>query len=118
MLDHPLRCSVGAELVCALSRPRSSPSPPRSPAAHTRSPRRFEVRFRPLTSVSKPLALRSVRAADIGHLVSVKAICTRVSDVKPLVSVVTYACDVCGYEIYQNVRVWGWLGWLTTGWAD
>ena len=72
---------------------------------------RFEVRFKPLTDNSKPLALRSVRAAEIGHLVSVKAICTRVSDVKPLVSVVTYACDVCGFEIYQNVSgaLFGWL---------
>ena len=70
---------------------------------------RFEVRFLPLSADSKPMALRNVRAADIGHLVSVKAICTRTSDVKPLISVVTYACDVCGFEIYQNVSpVWCW----------
>jgi DNA replicative helicase MCM subunit Mcm2 (Cdc46/Mcm family) len=28
---------------------------------------------------------------------------TRISDVKPLVYVVTYTCDLCGSEIYQEV---------------
>ena len=44
-----------------------------------------------------------MRSSDIGHLVTVQAIATRVSDVKPLITVATYTCDVCGYEIYQNV---------------
>ena len=41
---------------------------------------------------------------DIGHLVTVKGMVTRISDVKPMVSVVTYTCDLCGSEIYQEVR--------------
>lgn len=28
---------------------------------------------------------------------------TRISDVKPQVSVVTYTCDACGSEIYQEI---------------
>ena len=43
-------------------------------------------------------------AADIGHLVKIEAMVVRISDVKPLVRVATYTCDVCGYEIFQEVR--------------
>lgn len=32
----------------------------------------------------------------MGRLLRVRAMVTRVSDVQPLVSVVTYTCDVCG----------------------
>jgi hypothetical protein len=70
------------------------------------------VKFKPVSGDAKPLALRSVRASDIGHLVTIKAMVTRVSDVKPLVSVVTYVCDVCGYELYQSVsQVPALSGW-------
>ncbi|GBG59606.1 hypothetical protein CBR_g49870 [Chara braunii] len=64
--------------------------------------RRYEVRIKPLTS-AKPRSLREVKAADIGHLVCIKGIVTRVTDVKPLMSVATYTCDICGFEIYQEV---------------
>ena len=33
----------------------------------------------------------------------VKGMVTRISDVKPQVSVVTYTCDSCGSEIYQEI---------------
>lgn len=33
----------------------------------------------------------------------VKGMVTRISDVKPQVSVVTYTCDACGSEIYQEI---------------
>jgi DNA replication licensing factor MCM7 len=62
--------------------------------------RRYECRILPLTSSeNKPVALRAVKAAHIGRLVRIRAMVTRVSDVKPLVSVVTYTCDTCGVEV-------------------
>lgn len=33
---------------------------------------------------------------DIGALIMIKAIVVRVSEVKPLLSVATFTCDVCG----------------------
>ena len=44
-----------------------------------------------------------MKAADIGHLVSFKGICTRVGDVKPLIEVACFTCDSCEYEVYQEV---------------
>lgn len=64
--------------------------------------RRFEVAFIP-QSFEKARRLREVKSKDIGHLVSVKGMVTRSSDVKPHISVCTYTCDVCGSEIYQEV---------------
>ncbi len=48
-------------------------------------------------------SLPFVRALDIGHLVRIKGIVTRASDVKPQVTVCTYTCEVCGSEIFQEV---------------
>ncbi|OZJ03408.1 hypothetical protein BZG36_03596 [Bifiguratus adelaidae] len=62
--------------------------------------RRYNVYFKPLTR-TKAVSLRQVSAAEVGGLVSVKAIVTRVSDVKPLMLVAAYLCDVCGYESFQ-----------------
>mmetsp|Transcript_5081 Transcript_5081/g.7769 ORF Transcript_5081/g.7769 Transcript_5081/m.7769 type:complete len:734 (+) Transcript_5081:104-2305(+) len=64
--------------------------------------RRFEVTITPRQS-EKAKKLREIKAHDIGHLVSVKGMVTRTSDVKPQVSVVTYTCDICGSEIYQEI---------------
>ena len=69
--------------------------------------RRYDVNFIPDT-VSDPKhagrAVRDVTANDIGHLVSLSVMVTRVSDVKPLVTVATYTCDACGFEIYQEIK--------------
>jgi DNA replication licensing factor MCM7 len=66
--------------------------------------RRFEVR---LTLVhedkSNYTALRKVRANHIGQLVTIRAMVARCSDVKPQAKVVTYACEECGFETYQEV---------------
>lgn len=48
--------------------------------------------------------MRDVRANQIGSLVNVKGIVTRCSDVKPCIQVAVYACDVCGFEVYQIVN--------------
>ncbi|KAL8840443.1 MAG: hypothetical protein Q9170_001319 [Blastenia crenularia] len=72
--------------------------------------RRYTLAFKPLTpSVSsdgrnlKALAIRHVRGEHLGHLITVRGIATRVSDVKPAVQVNAYTCDRCGYEIFQTV---------------
>ncbi|CAM9480956.1 unnamed protein product [Chrysoparadoxa australica] len=63
--------------------------------------RRYECRLIPRQGPA--LALREVRADSIGKLVRVKAMVTRVSDVKPLMVCVAYTCDSCGFEVYQEV---------------
>ena len=67
--------------------------------------RRYEVRLIPRTgdSKSKALPIRKVKADTIGHLVTVKGIVTRVSEVKPQLALATYTCDQGGYEVYQEV---------------
>lgn len=44
-----------------------------------------------------------MRGEHLGHLITVRGIATRVSDVKPAVQVNAYTCDRCGYEIFQTV---------------
>ncbi|KKY24266.1 putative dna replication licensing factor cdc47 [Diplodia seriata] len=72
--------------------------------------RRYTLNFKPLTPSgsssergSKALAVRQVRGEHIGHLITVRGISTRVSDVKPSVQVNAYSCDRCGCEIFQPV---------------
>ena len=65
--------------------------------------RDYTVAFEPSKS-TKERSIRSVGAKDIGALVSVRAIVTRVTDVKPLMTVACYTCDTCGFELYQPVE--------------
>lgn len=64
--------------------------------------RRYTLFFRPQRR-DTPLAVRAIRGAEIGKLLTVRAIVTRVSDVKPNIVVDAYACDVCGAEVFQEV---------------
>ena len=48
--------------------------------------------------------MREVKASNIGNLVTVRGIVTRASDVKPCMQVAVYACEVCGYEVYQLIN--------------
>jgi DNA replication licensing factor MCM7 len=50
------------------------------------------------------LKMREVKSNQIGGLVTVKGIVTRCSDVKPCIQVAVYACDVCGFEVYQIIN--------------
>lgn len=50
------------------------------------------------------MQMRDVRATNIGQLVQVRGIVTRASDVKPCMQVAVYACDCCGYEVYQLIN--------------
>jgi len=63
-----------------------------------------EVVIKP-SSKAKALSVRQVRASDIGSLVSLQGMVTRVSDVKPKITVATYTCDLCSYETYQEVML-------------
>ncbi|EYC29016.1 hypothetical protein Y032_0007g3545 [Ancylostoma ceylanicum] len=60
--------------------------------------RRFEVIFKNRDAM-KPLA-----ANCVGKLVTVSGIVIRATEVKPIVEVMTYACDTCGAEVYQPVN--------------
>lgn len=51
-----------------------------------------------------PLTVREVGASCIGHLITVRGVVTRVSDVKPQVVVAAYTCDKCGNEVFQEVK--------------
>lgn len=65
--------------------------------------RRYEIHLTPLSS-TKYSSMRQIRAGEIGSLVSLRGIITRVTDVAPLIRVVTYICTVCGFESYQSVN--------------
>lgn len=73
-----------------------------SSAAPKSLSRRFQVCFR-TNFIDKPVELRKITASSIGKLILTKGMVTRVSDVKPLVSVCTYTCDNCGSEIYHEI---------------
>ena len=62
-----------------------------------------EVYFKHLSN-HRASAVREVKADSIGKLAVVRGIVTRCTEVKPVVEVATYTCDVCGAESYQPVR--------------
>lgn len=65
--------------------------------------RRYEVYFKD-HSVAKSSPIRNVKAAQIGHIVTVRGIVTRCTEVKPQMAVATYTCDRCGAETYQPIH--------------
>jgi DNA replication licensing factor MCM7 len=65
--------------------------------------RRFEVRLIPGIKM-KALPIREVKANKVGNLVRIKGMVTRVSNVKPLITVATYTCESCAHEVYQEVK--------------
>jgi DNA replication licensing factor MCM7 len=72
--------------------------------------RRYCLNFKPITASgsssdrsTKALAVRNVKGEHLGHLITVRGITTRVSDVKPAVRIHAFTCDLCGCEIFQPV---------------
>ncbi|KAL9080104.1 MAG: hypothetical protein Q9157_001064 [Trypethelium eluteriae] len=72
--------------------------------------RRYNLNFKPMTPAgsssernSKAMAVRHVKGEHLGHLITVRGITTRVSDIKPSVQVNAYSCDICGSEVFQPV---------------
>lgn len=49
------------------------------------------------------MAVREVKGTHLGKLITVRGIVTRVSEVKPLLRVNAYTCDVCGAETFQDI---------------
>ncbi|EIN07044.1 MCM-domain-containing protein [Punctularia strigosozonata HHB-11173 SS5] len=64
--------------------------------------RRYNLYFQPLPS-DTPMAVRDVKGVHLGRLITVRGIVTRVSEVKPLLLVNAYTCDVCGSETFQDI---------------
>eukprot|EP00804_Cyclotella_cryptica_P020614 CCRYP_003441-RA/>CCRYP_003441-RA protein AED:0.09 eAED:0.09 QI:12/1/0.66/1/1/1/3/138/902 len=56
------------------------------------------------SSTITELSLRQIRSSSMGHLVTLRGMVVRASDVKPACLVATYTCDACGCEIYQVVQ--------------
>lgn len=65
--------------------------------------RRYEVYFSHF-DLEKPHSVRDIKASLIGKLVMVRGIVTRCTEVKPMMVVATYTCDLCGAETYQPVN--------------
>ncbi|NXG45853.1 MCM7 factor, partial [Psilopogon haemacephalus] len=65
--------------------------------------RRFELYFLAPSS-AKPLRIRDVRAGSVGHLVTIRGVVTRATEVQPRLLVATYSCDQCGAETYQPIE--------------
>ncbi|KAH9901438.1 MCM-domain-containing protein [Cubamyces lactineus] len=64
--------------------------------------RRYNLYFQPLRS-DIAMAVRDVKGAHLGKLITVRGIVTRVSEVKPLLRVNAYTCDICGSETFQDI---------------
>lgn len=69
--------------------------------------RRYTLDFKPRTSIDtkpiKALAVREVRGEHLGHLITVRGIATRVSNIKPSIQVNAFVCNTCGCEVFQPV---------------
>lgn len=63
--------------------------------------RRYEIFFKPANFLTIPM--RQVLADKVGSFVTVRGIVTRITDVKPRITIVTYTCDQCGCESFQPV---------------
>ncbi|KAI0293546.1 MCM-domain-containing protein [Russula brevipes] len=64
--------------------------------------RRYNLYFKPLLSEIS-MAVREVKGAHLGKLITARGIVTRVSEVKPQLLVNAYTCDVCGSETFQEI---------------
>ena len=63
--------------------------------------RRAEISFKPSNFQATPI--REVKANSVGQFVTVRGIVTRVTDVKPKITIATYTCDQCGCETFQPI---------------
>ncbi|CDZ97334.1 mcm-domain-containing protein [Phaffia rhodozyma] len=67
--------------------------------------RRYQLYIKPLSKTYRnPQAVREVKGAQLGKLITVRGITTRVSDVKPHVLVNAYSCESCGEESFQEIN--------------
>lgn len=66
--------------------------------------RRYDVLFTAPFNLIKPISVRELKSSSVGHLVTVKGIVTRITEVKPLLICATYTCDQCGSETFQPLN--------------
>ncbi|KAJ2786406.1 DNA replication licensing factor MCM7 [Coemansia interrupta] len=90
----------GAAAAAAAAAAAGAESFPSFPAELTR---RYTVHFVPRGD-ARVQAVREVGARQIGQLVTVRGIVTRVSEVRPSMVVAAYLCDACGSEVFQQVK--------------
>eukprot|EP00771_Trimastix_marina_P001409 gnl/Trimastix_PCT/2481.p1 GENE.gnl/Trimastix_PCT/2481~~gnl/Trimastix_PCT/2481.p1 ORF type:complete len:748 (+),score=259.27 gnl/Trimastix_PCT/2481:226-2244(+) len=100
LLSRQREIRMAQQNEAAPAAPQAGINPDQLPPSLTR---RYELYFVPRAAV-KTCPMRQIRASQIGSLVSVRGIVLRVSDVRPMAQVVTYVCDRCGCEIYQEVN--------------
>lgn len=72
--------------------------------------RRYGLSFKPAAPNgssderdNKPMAIRNVKGEHLGHLITLRGIVTRATEVKPAILVSGYVCDSCGSEVFQPV---------------
>uniref|UniRef100_A0A0N4Z982 DNA replication licensing factor MCM7 n=1 Tax=Parastrongyloides trichosuri TaxID=131310 RepID=A0A0N4Z982_PARTI len=65
--------------------------------------RRYELVIKSL-STDVIIPIRNVRAEYVGKLVTVVGMVIHSSEIRPLASVTTFICDLCGGETYQVVK--------------
>lgn len=70
-----------------------------------------EVYFHDL-KIKKMVPIREVKAEHIGKLVTIKGVVMRCTEVKPMMSVATYCCDMCGAETYHCVSMITGGAWM------
>lgn len=63
--------------------------------------RNYAVNLIPRFNYSK--AIRDMKSCDIGHLLKIRGIVTKITQIKPGASVITYVCEVCASETYQKI---------------
>lgn len=56
------------------------------------------------TKSAQQMTLRSLKANSIGKLATVKGVVVRVGGVRPMVQIVSYVCQSCGFEVFQAVH--------------
>jgi len=66
--------------------------------------RRYDVLFIAPHSLIRPTSVRELKSSKVGHLVTIKGIITRITEVKPLLICATYTCDQCGSETFQPLN--------------
>ncbi|KAL3921569.1 MAG: hypothetical protein SGILL_002682, partial [Bacillariaceae sp.] len=57
-----------------------------------------------LTQPPRGVSLRHVRSRNMGRLVTITGMVVKSSDVKPMLQVAAYTCDVCGSELYRETH--------------
>jgi len=65
--------------------------------------RNYEVAFTPRFKLPA-MTIREVTSDRIGSLLKIEGIVTRITEVRPIMRVAVYTCDLCGNEIYQKIN--------------